>query len=151
MSHSTLLTNLRIVGALELSEYIYVKLDYNIRWRYSNSCIQFILNPLQTWGYTHNCLKKIYCEDLPKYIFDLDLGENKTYKLTDLLHCLTQSIAGLEKLKQTYQMDYKNIYDEKFDTLIESYAKIQLQQVKDLIAKEIPINRPILMRQNESL
>ena len=139
MEHNTLLTNLRIVGALELSEYIYVKLDYNIKWRYSNSFINCCSNPLQTWGYTHNCLKKIYCEDLPQYIADLYLLDptNKTYKLTDLLSVLTQSIKGLEQLKQTYQMAYKKIYDEKFDTLIDSYAKIQLQQVKDLI-----IDRP---------
>lgn len=159
--YAKLLTNLRILGALELSEYIYIKLDYNIKWRYSNSFINSCLNPLQTWGYTHDCLKKIYCKDVPSYITYLsDLSDSSDpdgslrtydlnytkYHLQDLLHCLTQSIKGLEKLKQTYQLAYKNIYDEKFDTLIESYAKIQLEQIKDIIASYI-IEKPKLQRQ----
>lgn len=131
--YSRLLTNLRILGALKQDEYIYIKMNYDIKYRYANTFITSCTNISQTWGYTHACLRKLFCNDVAKYIVYLQIIDRTRYKLNDLLSCIENSIKGLEKLKQTYAQCYSNNMDEKFDTIIDSYAKIHLQQVKDII------------------
>lgn len=129
MEYSSLLTNLRIISTLKRGDYLACKFNGNIAYKYSN--VLYYSFRLDVWGYTHSTLKKIFCEDLPNYIEFLGLANQ--FQLKDLLSVLSAAIEGLKNLKLTWL-----IYDEKFDTLIQSYAEIHKKRIENILIPEMP-------------
>ncbi len=157
MDFSALLNNLRILGSLKDNEYISTKFNHDINYTYPNTYWDNFNNFVETWGCTHLALKKVFVSDVPKYISHIMLvtGDDKYKKnlLEDLQQCLKNAEKGLEKLKATYSYSYNKRYDEKFNTLIHSYARCSINRLSFAIDKpeidmNLPIIKPKLIRQN---
>lgn len=140
--YAKMFNNLRILSCLEPGDYISVDSDNNIYCRWSASWWNTLTSTLkmETWTQTYDCLKDIYCVKLPTYIKKVDAENEKDYQLEDLLRVCRNGLTGLKKLKQVYNYSYQSksggVYDANFDTLIDSFAVIQIKQIKRLIKKE---------------
>ncbi len=148
----SLLTSLRILGCIEPGEFVGTNSEKNIYCRYSSNWWNTLsdLIRLETWNCTHQSLKKIYCFGLPEYI---KYSADNKYALEDLKRICQNALKGVSRLKDTYNIAYQTQsggkYDEVFDTLINSYAKIHIKYIDDLISPKksvgfLPI--PILKR-----
>lgn len=142
-SFDNLLTSLRILGCVEPGDFIGTDNDKNLYCRYSNNWWNTLsdLVRFETWSCTHEALKKIYVFDLPHYIkYVVQLEEGKKYILDDVRRVCEDALVGMDRLKQTYNIAYQTKtagkYDEIFDTLIDSYAKIHLKSIKNLLKEE---------------
>lgn len=156
-----MLYNLRVLGMIENGEYISCDNNKNIVARWSSNWWNTLssLLKLETFNQTYETLKNIYCVNIPKYFLIIKDGDDSLVelKLKDLLHCLQRASKGIKKLKYIYAISYKSsdpcinkdtsprcieasepssvigIYDEKFDTILESYSDIYLKLVSDLL------------------
>jgi len=143
-NYSTLLNNLRILGCVEPGEYVGTieaeddRKGYDLYCRYSSNWWNTLSDivRLETWKCTHECLKSIYCLELNRYLNELD-KEDDEYKIRDLKRVCENSVVGLKHLKNTYNIAYQTKeggkYDEKFDTIIESYANIYIKLLDDML------------------
>lgn len=141
-SFDSLLTSLRILGCMEGGDFIGTDNEKNIYCRYSSNWWNTLsdLVRFETWTCTHDALKKIYCFDLPEYIKHANqLGEGREYIFKDLKMVCEHALKGVGRLKDTYNIRYQTNtggkYDEVFDTLIESYAKIHISHIDALMSK----------------
>lgn len=141
-AYNYLLNNLRILGCVEPGEYIGTleaedeRKGYDIYCRYSGNWWNTLSDivRLETWNCTYDCLKSIYCMELPEYVSTI---KGDLYKAQDLKRVCTQALVGLKHLKTTYNITYQSNtggqYDEKFDTIIDSYATLYIKVVNDII------------------
>ena len=142
-SFDSLLTSLRILGCIEGGDFIGTDNEKNIYCRYSANWWNTLsdLVRFETWNCTHEALKKIYCFDLPEYIKYADQTNNgRNYVFKDLKLVCENALKGVDKLKDTYNIAYQTSsggkYDEIFDTLINSYAKIHIKHIDDLASQK---------------
>lgn len=137
-----LLNNLRILSCIEQGEYISIDKDNNIYCRWGASWWNTITSAvrLETFNQTYECLKHIYCIKLPEYILLAESIKDSDYVCDDLIRNCKRALVGLKKLKNVYSYAYQTksggVYDAQFDTLIESYAKLQIKQLKRLMKRQ---------------
>ena len=142
-----LLNNLRILSCTINSEYLATTNENNFYCRYSKNWWNTLsdLIRLETWNCTHTCILKIYCKEIPKYISELSTDKDKNQmKIADLRSYCVKALVGLNNLKDTYNTTYQNnnggVYDNEFDTIIQSYAKIQIATLNKL-CEDISYNK----------
>lgn len=141
-NHAKLLNNLRILSCIEQGEYISIDSDNNIYCRWGASWWNTITSAirLETWNQTYECLKEIYCVKLPEYILLAESVKDSDYVCDDLLRNCQRALVGLKKLKNVYSYAYQTKsggqYDSNFDTLIDSFAKLQIKQLKRLMKRQ---------------
>lgn len=150
-----LLNNLRIISCTSVGEYLGTTNDNNFYCRYSKNWWNTLTDALrmETWESTHRCLTDIYCHEIPKYItelmdtddlfsissevYNINLLNSRLLKIADLRSYCKKALKGLKNLKSTYNTAYQTkeggTYDNEFDTIIESYADIQISDLDKLI------------------
>ena len=153
-----LLYNLRVLGMIEDGEYISCDSKNNIESRWSSSWWNTLTSSLkfETFEQTYDCLKNVYCISMPDYLIDITEFDEKgnllhacELKLSDLLKVLELSRNGVVKLKNIYQKSYPTTsssrptddksegkYDDKFNTIIESYIDIDIKLLKVMLKKK---------------
>lgn len=142
-NHAKLLNNLRILSCVEPGEYISIDSDNNIYCRWGASWWNTVTSAmrLETFNQTYECLKEIYCVKLPEYILIAESVKDSDYVCDDLLRNCKRALVGLERLKNVYSYAYQTknggTYDSNFDTLIESFAKLQIKQLKRLMKRQL--------------
>ena len=141
-TYDHLLSNLRILSCIEGGDYVSIDSSGNIYCRWSANWWNTITSAvrLETWNQTYVCLQRIYCTEMPDYINKLKEQSDAEYKLLDLRLCAKKALVGLKLLKNVYSYAYQTKsggqYDSNFDTLIDSYALIQLKHMKKLIREK---------------
>ncbi len=153
IDYSSLLNNLRIIGGISNGEFVGTIInndgEYDIYCRYSGGWWKTLSDTirLEKWNSTCKCLKKIYCNDLPIYIGYLrmesvnldDIHLDRKWKIHDLIRLCKMSLKGLNNLKKTFNIAYQTkkggLYDPVFDTIIKSYAEIQIKYLKNIEKK----------------
>ncbi len=138
--YDSLLTSLRILSCVDPGDFIGTDSNNNIYCRYSSNWWNTLtdLVRLETWECTHEVLKKIYCIELPEYINYVNLLQlGREHTLQDIKLVCKNALKGVHKLRDTYNIAYQTKsggkYDEIFDTIINSYAKIHIKNIDDIL------------------
>lgn len=107
LQSQTVLTNLRMLRGLNCNQWLITKRRIDGKLEIEDVCDDtyynnFILAIKQDlWESTKECLKTLYCEDLPRLV--IDLVHNKEHKdLSNLNKLLEGSLNGLDALNKTY-------------------------------------------------
>lgn len=140
--YDDLLNNLRMLDGVEAGDYVSINSDGNIYCRWSTNWWNTITSAvrLETWNQTYECLTKVYCKLMPDYIEILKDREDGEERMTDLRERAKRAIHGLKHLKNVYSYAYQTksggAYDQQFDTLIDSYALLQIKYMKKILKQK---------------
>lgn len=142
-----ILLSLKIISNLSFNDYLSTS-NKNIVGKFRNSYVANMVALLycETYSYTREALRKLYCEDIPKYI---DTIKPDMDKLTDLKDNIKNSIDGLCQLKCTYKNAGYLDTEAEFDTIIDSFAMMEMKKISLLLnPKKEEIPKPKLERQH---
>jgi len=102
-----ILCNLRMIKGLDKDQWLSTKRNQNGKLEiddildntyYNNACLAM---KMDGWESTKECLKTLYCDDVPKLV--KELMEQKEHKdLKNLNALLKESLDGLDNLGNTY-------------------------------------------------
>lgn len=133
------LCNLRLVGGIKLHEYIQTDNEGNILSYLGHNFINCVSSAIsgENWNSTMRCLRKLYADEMPKIINELDEKYDEDQKhceveLRKIGHLLELSLIGLENLKSVYQNTNSISH---IDTIVEDYCKNQIQRLKDIMKR----------------
>ncbi len=138
------LRSLRVISNLTSNEYLSTN-NKNIVGTFRSGYVSnmFALLYCETYSYTRQALRKLYCEDIPEYTNTIKADKEK---LTDLQQCIKNSINGLFQLKLTYKNAGYLDTAAEFDTIIDSFAMVEIKKI-GLLLNPPPIVKPKLIRQ----